>query len=90
MKNAILLCSSKIQNLEKDVIIRDLKRRIESNNEFSEHIINSLCVNRLRLVGDSKKEDSDLIYMALLQLHDARIDILKMKTLTGRSKSGQK
>lgn len=78
-----------IGNLQKDIIIQNLKRKLESQkfSTFFEEITAN-CLNELRKVGNTRKEDSKFIRLALIDLYGKKE--LKTKTLSGRSKSGNK
>lgn len=80
-----------IQNLQKDVIIRKLKKKIEENKYGSfKGILSDTCLNELKSFGNSQREDSSFIRCALKDLYSQNIDSLKQKTLGGRSKTDTK
>lgn len=59
-----------IENLQKDVIIRELKSKIDSRKFFS--FIGKLslnCLNDLQRIGNSQKEDSTFIRCAINDLY---------------------
>lgn len=80
-----------IKNLQQDLIIRDLKRQLESKIYTSfEQIFSVETVAKLRSVENSKKGDSQFVSIVLMDLFHENINDLKMMTLSGRSKLGDK
>lgn len=74
-----------IENLQKDVIIKNLKRKIEQHKYGSfRHILSEKCLDELKSIGNSSKEDSAFISCALKDLYREKMDSLKHKTLSGR------
>lgn len=75
-----------IENLEKDVEIRKLKEK-SSSKKFSafENILSATCLEKLRSIGDSIKDDSTFISCALNDIYDGKAEIIKELTLTNRS-----
>lgn len=80
-----------IKNLQQDLIIRDLKRQLESKIYTSfEQILSVETVAKLPSVENSKKGDSQFVSIVLMDLFHENINDLKMMTLSGRSKLGDK
>lgn len=81
---------SLVTNLQKDLIIRDLRQQIKSIKyiKFEANISNS-CLDRLRSIGDTCKEDSIFVGVLLKDLYSEN-GALKQKSLSGRSKTGEK
>lgn len=80
-----------IENLQKDLIIRDLKRQMESKiySNF-EQILSVETVAKLRSVANSTKGDSQFVSIALMELFHENINDLKLMKISGRSKLGDK
>lgn len=80
-----------VENLKKDVIIRDLKEKAKLNkySDF-EGDVSLPALSKLISIEDDQKFDSGFIYIALMDLHKGDSSLLKTKTLSGRSKSGDK
>lgn len=78
-----------IKNLEKDVKIRKLKREIQSTkyNKF-ERNLSKKCIEILRSIDDTEKEDAKFVSVILNELYD--VNILKCKSISGRSKKNDK
>lgn len=74
-----------IENLQKDIIIRDLKKKIESKkyNGFIGEISTD-CVDSLNRIGDSVGEDSTFVRTIMNDLYDQKE--LKKKTVDRPSK----
>lgn len=80
-----------IKNLQKDVIIRNLKERIvQYKYKDFKGILTDNCLDELESFGDSQREDSPFIRCALKDLYRENIDGLKHKTISGRSKDETK
>lgn len=80
-----------IENLQKDVTIRNLKKKFESFKYGNfKGILSDSCLDELKLFGDSQREDSSFIRCAIKDLYRENIDSLKQKTLSGRSKDDRK
>lgn len=79
-----------INNLQKDVTIRQLKQRLKSNKYSNfENDLPKSCIEKLRSIGESRKEDSVFIGVVLNALY-SDTNTLKHKSLSGRSKNGEK
>lgn len=89
-----------VENLQKDCIIRKLKQRTIGKpystalkqikyDKFKE-TLSDTCLDNLKLIGNSQREDSRFISVALNDLYRENIDILKKKTLGSRSKDSEK
>lgn len=78
-----------ILNIQKDVEIRDLKKKREKN-KFTQFkgILSQLCLDKLEIFGNSVEQDSSFVCCVVNDLFD--ISTLKNLTLSGRSKSGEK
>lgn len=82
---------SLIDNLQKDLEIRELKKSIQKKKFIDfEHKLSQNCLNELNVIGTSLREDSKFIAVALYDLYDGNIDTIKQLTLSGRSKTGNK
>lgn len=77
-----------VENLQKDIIIR----RFECKPKFSSfnNTLTESCLERLNLIGISKREDSRFITIVLEDLYRDEPYTLKNKTLSGRSKKDKK
>lgn len=59
-----------VENLKKDVIIRDLKEKAKLNKYFDfEGDVSSSSLSKLISIEDDQKHDSNFIYIALMDLH---------------------
>lgn len=75
------------KNYEKDVVIRKLKEKIQSKKFISFNgVLTTNCLDQLKCMSNIEREDSKFIGAALNDLYNENIDILKKKTLGGRSK----
>lgn len=84
--------NSLVQNLQKDVLIRELKLK-EEKQKFSnfEEFLSKNCIDNLHIIGDSQKEDSQFVAVVLKELYGGDIEKIKKITLSGRSKkNGEK
>lgn len=74
-----------VENLQKDLIIIQTKSKLEENkySSFLDHISES-CVDELNLVGNSQRDDSNFVSLALNGLYKNNTDIIKQKSLSGR------
>lgn len=80
-----------VENLQKDVIIRQLKEKLCSKKFTSfKGILTDSCLDKLKSIGHSQQEDSKFVDEALNDLYQNNVTALKKKTLTGRSKNGEK
>lgn len=81
-----------IENLQKDVIIRNLKQKLEAQYKYGEFngVFSAACLDKLRATGNSQVEDSSFISNALKDLYHGDVGILKEKTLTSRSNDSNK
>lgn len=79
-----------VENLQKDVIIRQKKLLIAQNkyakfnNNFSKEIL-----GQLNSFGNSQREDSTFVATAIKGLYNGDIETIKHKSLSGRSKKGE-
>lgn len=78
-----------IENLQKDIIIRELKKKIELK-ECSGFIgeLSTQCASELKKIGNTKRDDSAFVGSILNDFYDK--ETLKKKTLSGRSKDSSK
>lgn len=78
-----------IENLQKDLIIRQ-KKSEENKEKFRsfENQLSKRCLEQLNVIGESQKEDSQFVFVVLLDLHNGDIEEIKKLTLSGRSKKG--
>lgn len=75
-------------NLQKDLEIRKLKRNIEQNKFASfETELSKDCLFELRSIGNSQKEDSQFVSVALSTLYKNDVQIIRAKCLSNRSKN---
>lgn len=80
-----------IENLKKDLIIRQIKTKIEEKKFLRfENKLSKECLEKLNSIGNSQKQDSTFIAIALNGLYDDNTEIVKQKNLTGRSRNGVK
>lgn len=79
-----------IKNLQSDVVLRQLKQNIETKKycDFASCLSES-CLNGLREIGSSVRDDTKFVGVVLKDLYGG-IEPLKEKTLSGRSKTGNK
>lgn len=77
-----------IENLQKDIIIRNRKQQIEncSYGDFK-GIFSDECLDKLKAFGNSQKKDSPFIAIALKDLYHGNVDVIKQKGLTCGSTS---
>lgn len=78
-----------VENIKKDIIINDLKEKIESEkiNHYS-GVLSSNCVQKLKIIDKSKKKDSTFIKCIINELYSK--EELKKKTVHGKSKDSKK
>lgn len=77
-----------IENLKKDLIIRDLKENIKLNKFSSfKGVLSAECLSALKSVDESKGKDSVFICYALKDLYAENIDVLKHLTLSSPKNS---
>lgn len=80
-----------IENLQKDVIIRNLKKKVEEFKYASfKGVFSDVCLDELKSFGNLQMDDSSFIRCAIKDLYRENIGILKHKTLSGHSKDGTK
>lgn len=80
-----------IENLQKDLNIREIKKKIEENKFSSfESQLSKTCLVKLNLIGKSQKDDSTFVALALNELYNENTEAIKQKSLSGRSKKGAK
>lgn len=48
------------------------------------------CIEKLRFIDNSYEEDTKFVSIALADLYGDNLDILKQKSLSGRSRTGDK
>lgn len=74
-----------VENLQKDLIIKKLKEKIQSKKYSNfEGIFTVECIEHLNLLDNSQPNDSTFIHVALLNLYRNDPNILKQKTISGR------
>lgn len=80
-----------IENLQKDVIIRNRKQQIEhcKYGDFN-GIFSDACLDKLRAFGNSQKKDSPFIAIALNDLYRSNVDVIKQKVLSCQPTSTEK
>lgn len=78
-----------IKNFENDLQIGQLKKEIEAQKYCSfENTLSKSCIEKLRSTNDSEKDDFKFISIVLNEIYDE--EILKSKTISGRSKNHDK
>lgn len=89
--------NSLVENLQKDCVIRKLKQKIkdkqsslDSKYEKFKGTLTDTCLDDLKSIGNSHREDTRFISTALNNLYRENVDILKKKSLGGRSKDKEK
>lgn len=76
-----------IENVQKDVVLRELKQKIEKYKYSTfEGIFDHSCLEKLRNFGDAKNDDSKFIECAMKNLYHGDMQALQQKTLSGRSR----
>lgn len=81
-----------IQNLQKDVTIQKLKHELNLQKYSGlEGKVSKTCLSSLRSLGLSKKDDAVFVSVLLHEIYkDGDVNVLAMKSLSGRSKNGEK
>lgn len=80
-----------VENLQKDIIIRQSKLKIEKNKFVSfEQYLSKRCIEKLNLIGHSPKEDSQFVAVILNDLYNEDIGIIKQKVLSIRPRAVDK
>lgn len=76
-----------IENLQKDLLISDLKNKIENHKyeSFTSNLSEN-CLTNLKLLGDSEKDDQRFVEIILKEIYG---ESLKNKSLSGRSAIGK-
>lgn len=76
-----------IENLQKDIIIKQIKKKIEENKflSFEKHLSKEY-LERLNLIGGSQREDSTFVAVAINALYSENTEVIKKKGLS-RSKT---
>lgn len=93
--------NSLVENLQKDCIIRKLKQKLKDKQSLEptvkpceyvkfKGILSDTCLENLKLIGNLQRDDSRFISTALNDLYRENVDVLKKKTLGGRSKDKDK
>lgn len=80
-----------IENLQKDLILRQITLRKEKNkfSSFGEHL-SKTCIEKLNVIGVSQREDSSFVSVVLYELYGNDNEAIQKLSLSGRSKSGVK
>lgn len=76
---------AEIANASTETDVNNTLKFTKFSNHFS---VEQLA--HLRLIGGTKREDSSFILSAVRFMYAGRLDVLKTKTITGRSKPGAK
>lgn len=76
--------NSLIENLQKDVQIRLLEEKVQSNKKLKFVQLSAATRNKIELIGTSVKDDSKFINCVLSDLYNGDIEKIKTKTLSGR------
>lgn len=82
-----------IENLQKDLIIRQIKTKIEEKKFSSfEDQLSKDCIVKLNLIGNSQKEDSTFVALAINELYRGNSEAIKHKVIkeSARSKKSGK
>lgn len=79
--------NSLIVNLQKDVQIRNLEQKIKSKRNLNFVELSDETRNKIKLIGDSAREDSTFVNCVLHHLYNDNIEIIKKKTLSGHPKA---
>lgn len=67
-----------IENLQKDLIIRQLKSKVEKTKFSSfENVLSKSCIKKLNSISDSKKEDSQFVTVVLSSLYNDDNETIK-------------
>lgn len=78
-----------IQNIEKDLKIRELKNKIKSKKYIHfEKVLSKTCTDKLKLIDDAESEDTKFVDVILNELYN--VETLKCKSISGRSKNKEK
>lgn len=64
-------------NLQKDIVIRKIKQRIE-NSKFNSFGLSKECLHQLRSISNDKKEDSQFVSVILYELYKDSETISKL------------
>lgn len=81
---------SLIANLQKDVQIRALKQKIESEKKLKFVEVSVSNRHKIKSIGNSVREDSTFVSCVLSDLYNGNIESIKLKSLSGRSRAGFK
>lgn len=82
-----------IDNLKKDVEIEDLEmQQVREQSKYTEYTNNftQKSMETLRSIGNTKADDGKFILAAVIGLYEDRLEILKERNISGRSKSKTK
>lgn len=81
-----------VDNLKKDLEIESLEEKCRSNKRYSnfEEHLSTESMDTLRSYDITKKNDSKFVLAAVRGLYANRLEVLKNKTVSGRSKSQPK
>lgn len=76
-----------IENLKKDVEIRSLEHKVKSNKNLKFVELSVDTRNKIKLIGDSPRDDNSFVSCVLNDLYNGNIESIKQKSLSGRSKT---
>lgn len=81
-----------IQNVKKDAEIEELEKEVARIKRFEkfEPNFSKESMETLLQFGNTKQEDSPFILAAVRGLYEHRLDVLQTKSMSGRSKKGEK
>lgn len=74
-----------VENLKKDLLIRELKNKCEQKNQKYtnfKNVISTAALNEIKSIGDSQNDDNSFVEVILKDWYGVE---LKHKTLSGRS-----
>lgn len=80
-----------IENLQKDIIIRNREQQIQKH-KFGDFngVLSDACLDKLRAFGNSQKKDSPFIAAVLNDLYRNNVDVIKQKVLNCHSTSTER
>lgn len=79
-----------IENLQKDLIIRQLKSGAKKNKFSSfENLLSKKCIDKLSIISNSQNQDSHFVAVVLSALYDENIETIKKICLSGQSKNSE-
>lgn len=71
-----------VENLQKDLIIRQIRTKIEEKKFSSfEGLLSRECLEKLSSIGSSQREDSTFVAMAINELYSENPKVIKQKVI---------